>query len=979
MKPVKAPTGFDFFAHPELPGPPVNERDAEKFVVENYEISACARSLGSQQDANFLMTDPHGNTVGVLKVANAVFSTEEIDAQVEAVEWVAERDSALRLPRAIPDRRGQRHAPMSIGQEMLGVARLLTFLPGGAMSQSGYLAPKILAGMGNVTGRVSRALASFEHPGLDRVLQWDPRFASESVDALIGHVAEPAEAHRLAVATATAVNSLQRLDPQLPRQAVHLDIADTNMVGSPGSDGRRHPDGVIDFGDLTKTWAIAELATTVASCLYHAGAEPATILPVVAAFHAIRPLSGDEIEALWPMVIARAAVLLVSDLQQIAIDPGNEYAANTVQRERVILDQALLVPAPVMTGLIRDRLGIAQPQHHPLPKPHRPIIDIDPKSIVRLDFSVESDAANRGAWLDGALAHELADSALSSNALAAATRYAATRADYIAPLHPRSSPTIATGIDFWLREDTELVAPWAGDVVASTGAITLRTDSHELQLTGAEPVPTSGQRVQAGQPWAKAPFGQRIHLALRPTDAPTAPHTVRPEYAPGWLAVTEDPAALLGLEPAPSDGLDVLERRAATFAEVQEHYYDDPPQIERGWRHYLLSTAGRSYLDMVNNVTVLGHAHPGVAAAAARQLERLNTNSRFNYAVVVEFCERLTQLLPDPLDTVFLVNSGSKAGDLALRLAMAATGRRDVVAVGEAYHGWTYATDAVSTSTADNPNALNTRPDWVHTVESPNSFRGKYRGAGASQYAHDAVAAIEDLVQSGRAPAAFIAETVYGSAGGMALPDGYLDAVYTAIRAAGGLTIADEVQVGYGRLGKWFWGFEQQGVVPDIVAIAKATGNGHPVGAVITSKAIAQRFRSQGYFFSSTGGSPLSSAIGIAVLDALKSERLQHYALAVGSHLIARIRKLATKHPLIGTVHGFGLYIGVEMVRDRKTLEPAAEETAAICDRMLELGVIIQPTGERMNILKTKPPLCIDMTAADYFADTLDRVLTEGW
>lgn len=171
---------------------------------------------------------------------------------------------------------------------------------------------------------------------------------------------------------------------------------------------------------------------------------------------------------------------------------------------------------------------------------------------------------------------------------------------------------------------------------------------------------------------------------------------------------------------------------------------------------------------------------------------------------------------------------------------------------------------------------MNTRPDWVHTVESPNSFRGKYRGAGASQYAHDAVAAIEDLVQSGRAPAAFIAETVYGSAGGMALPDGYLDAVYTAIRAAGGLTIADEVQVGYGRLGKWFWGFEQQGVVPDIVAIAKATGNGHPVGAVITSKAIAQRFRSQGYFFSSTGGSPLSSAIGIAVLDALKSERLQH-------------------------------------------------------------------------------------------------------
>ena len=176
---------------------------------------------------------------------------------------------------------------------------------------------------------------------------------------------------------------------------------------------------------------------------------------------------------------------------------------------------------------------------------------------------------------------------------------------------------------------------------------------------------------------------------------------------------------------------DLLARRDASFARVQEHYYARPPQIERGWRHFLMSTAGRSYLDMVNNVTVLGHAHPRVADTAARQLRKLNTNSRFNYEAVVEFSERLAATLPDPLDTVFLVNSGSEASDLALRLAMAATGRRDVVAVREAYHGWTYGTDAVSTSIADNPNALATRPDWVHTVESPNSFRGKYRGADA--------------------------------------------------------------------------------------------------------------------------------------------------------------------------------------------------------------------------------------------------------
>ena len=195
----------------------------------------------------------------------------------------------------------------------------------------------------------------------------------------------------------------------------------------------------------------------------------------------------------------------------------------------------------------------------------------------------------------------------------------------------------------------------------------------------------------------------------------------------------------------------------------------------------------------------------------------------------------------------------------------------------------------------------------------------------------------------------------------------------------GGLAIADEVQVAYGRLGNWFWGFEQQDVVPDIVSVAKSTGNGPPLGAVITSRDIADRYRSQGYFFSSTGGSPLSCAIGITVLDTLRDEGLQQNAATVGAHLKARLQALQDKHPIIGTVHGVGLYLGVEMVRDRDTLEPAVEETAAICNRMLELGVMIQPTGDHMNILKIKPPLCIDAEAADFFVDALDRVLTEGF
>jgi 4-aminobutyrate aminotransferase-like enzyme len=543
----------------------------------------------------------------------------------------------------------------------------------------------------------------------------------------------------------------------------------------------------------------------------------------------------------------------------------------------------------------------------------------------------------------------------------------------------QSSPAVVpTGIALWPGREVTITAPWSGEVERVDNGFVLHSTEHEISVAGVEL--TAAGPVDAGTPLATAAPGQWFAVAAKPVGAPPAPAFTTAELAPGWLALARDPAPLLGL-PAASESADrdLLARRDDSFAKVQEHYYADPPQIERGWRHHLMSTSGRVYLDMVNNVAVLGHAHPRVADAAARQLRRLNTNSRFNYEAVVEYSERLAATLPEQLDTVFLVNSGSEASDLAIRLATAATGRRDVVAVREAYHGWTYGTDAVSTSTADNPNALSTRPDWVHTVESPNSFRGKYRGADVPRYAEDAVRCITDLAAEGRPAAGFICETVYGNAGGMTLPDGYLADVYAAVRAAGGYAIADEVQVGYGRLGEWFWGFHQQQVVPDIVSVAKSTGNGYPLGAVITSRAVADAFSSQGYFFSSTGGSPLSCVIGLTVLDVLADEDLQGNAKRVGTHLKERLLGLRDRHPIIGTVHGMGLYLGVEMVRDPETLEPAPEETTAICNRMLDLGVVIQPTGDHQNILKTKPPLCIDLAGADFYVDTLDRVLTEGW
>ena len=933
--------GFDFFAAGELPALSLPSVEVAAIAAAEWGLDVVLEPLGSQQDQNFLAraAGEPGTVLGVVKVTNPAFTASELTAQDAAAARIAAAWPELRVATTTVGDDGVPRSVTAATSEGPLAMRLLEYLPGGTLTGEQYLSPAVVARMGELAARTSLALAGFTHPGLDRALQWDLRHADRVVALLAPHHPDPAKRQRVADAATSAWVTLASLAPALPRQAVHLDLTDDNVVCRTGR-GIRTPDGIIDFGDVTDSWAVSELAITISSVLHHAGAEPVSVLPAIRAFHELRPLSAAEVAAIWPLVVLRGAVLVVSGEHQVQLDGGtNAYAAAGVAREWRIFERADSMPSAVMTAVFAEALGMpadagvdTEQRAEPSPASFAP--GFEPDRAVRIDTSITADAVDAGAWLDPDLEERLALAALDGGASAAWLERATPRLTATRTLSATSSATVPVGIDVWFSADQELVAP-AGLRLVVDGAIDVT-----------------------------APARTRVRLRLEHLDAAAAPHLVRPEYAAGWLAVTEDPGPWLGMRASASspdasarddsgdDAAALIARRAATLAEVQEHYYDAPPRIERGWREHLVDTSGRAYLDMVNNVTPLGHGHPGVADAVARQLRRLNTNSRFNYAAVVEFSERLTELLPEPLDTVFLVNSGSEAADLAMRVALAATGRRDIVSVAEAYHGWTLGSDAVSTSIADNPYALETRPDWVHVLEAPNSFRGRHRGADASRYAPEAADRIRELSAAGTPPAAFIAETFFGNAGGIPLPDGYLAEVYAAVRASGGLAIADEVQAGYGRLGEWFWGFEQQGVVPDIVAVAKAMGNGYPLGAVITTREIAARFRTQGYFFSSTGGSPASSIAGLAVLDAYRDLGLQQHAAEIGAYLKARLQVLAARHRLIGAVHGLGLYLGVEFVRDRDTLEPATDETRAICDRLLELGVIMQPTGDHQNVLE---------------------------
>lgn len=957
------------------PAPPeIDEAAAARIAREHWGIAATARTLGSHQDRNFLLTPAHGDRL-LLKVANPSVSAAELEAQSAAAALLAER-AGCRAPRAIAATGGA----TAVRLDLDGVrvhARLLEFLEGRTLS--GHLPSRVVEEMGSLAARVALALDGLDAPEAERVHQWDLRYARTVLDELLPHIADDTLRARVTDAAASAWSVIEDLGDRLPVQFIHGDLTDDNVVTA--DPVTRLPDGVIDLGDLNRTWTVGELAITVSSLLHHDGVDLRAAMRAVSAYDRVRPLGDPEVAALWPLVVVRAATLVASAHHVLATDPGNEYAAGNLEHELAILDAATSVPLAVATALVSDATGRAIASLG-LP-PAAPLLPgLDSQDVAVADLTPTSPALDAGRWLEASVEEDVLSGCLDP-ARAAVARFGEARLTRSRPHDPDEPHNVALGAELRFVAAQPVAAPWAGTVIHGAAGVTLRSPAADLVLDGVRAAVPDGEEVAAGDHLGEAE-GRLWVQALAPGSH--APRFAPRSLARAWRTVVADAGPLVPGHPSASvsagpdvDPASLLARRDAVFADVQEHYFAEPPVMVRGWREHLVDADGRVYLDTLNNVTSIGHAHPRLVEAITRQWSLLNTNSRFHYPAVVEFSERLAALLPEPLDTVFLVNSGSEAVDLALRLGQAWSGRTDVLALQEAYHGWTYLSDAVSTSVADNPAALETRPDWVHTLPAPNALRGRHRGPDAGRYAKEAVAEIDRLAAGGAAPGAFIAETLFGNGGGVALPDGYLEAVYAAVRAHGGIAIADEVQVGYGRLGEWFWGFEQQGVVPDVVTVAKAMGNGHPLGAVITTREIAERYRAGGYFFSSAGGSPVSSVVGLTVLDVIRDEQLQENAHDVGGYLKERLEALGQRHPIIGAVHGWGFYLGPELVRDPATWEPATAETAAVCARLRDLGVIAQPTGDHQNILKIKPPMCFSRESADALVAALDRVLTTGW
>ena len=415
----------------------------------------------------------------------------------------------------------------------------------------------------------------------------------------------------------------------------------------------------------------------------------------------------------------------------------------------------------------------------------------------------------------------------------------------------------------------------------------------------------------------------------------------------------------------------LVARRTKALGPAYRLFYETPVHLVRGAGVWLYDKDGNAYLDAYNNVASVGHCHPDVIAATAQQSAIFASHTRYLHDTVLDYAEALLATHAPELSHAMFTCTGSEANDLAFRIARAHTGGTGFIVTENAYHGVTYAIAGMSPS-------LGVGVDLgahIRTIAAPDPLR--LQGDLAAAFAAGVQAAIDDMRRHGIKPAGLILDTIFSSDGIFADPPGFLAPAVAAIRAAGGVFIADEVQAGFGRTGAAMWGYQRHGLIPDIVTMGKPMGNGYPVAGLVVQPSIIAAFGAKARYFNTFGGNAVAAATAMAVLRVVQTEDLQPNARDVGAYFMQGLRDLAKSHPCLGPIRGAGLFIGVEVI-DGDPLTPDAAKTARIVNALRAARVLISSSGPRSNVLKIRPPLVFSRANVDCFLERFATVLIAG-
>ncbi len=998
------------------PRPSFSTVEAQAFLRTRFGIEGELEPLPSERDQNFRVQARDGRML-TFKVMNAAEPLSAIMFQAALLRHLEACAPDLAVPRIVPSTEGEDYALVD-GADGQHALRLVTYLPGVPLAEAART-PGLLGSLGSSLGRLDRALASFGHPGAHRSFDWEIRTAPLS-RARLGAIADP-EQRRLVEFALDGYDAL--VAPALRHLrcgVIHNDANDWNVLVHEG-----RVNGLIDFGDAVHSPVVAEPAVACAYAMLGEASPIEAAARIVSGYHAQYPLQDEEFAVIIPMVMARLAISVTMSAARRAGEADDPYLFVSEKPAWDLLLKLSLMDHRIATGILRkacgleaasgalrvrewlsaNRRNLAALMH---PHPAR-----QAKFVLNLGSPHEPLAAASAAQDHAAADRAYAELAKEHGFTLALGPWGEKRIIYTAPffesaLTSGARRNLHLGLDLFAPAGTEMFTPLAGKVVAA--AINPEPQDYGgLILLEHEPEPglrfwtlwghlahasvrerRIGERLEAGDLVARlGPCAENggwvphVHLQLITVpydDVGIIPGVGEEAFVDVWEDLFPRPYDFAGLTPEAYARTgrtrdELIDRRCERLAPNISMSYSTPLKMVRGEGVWLIDDSGRAYLDCYNNVAHLGHCHPRVVEAIARQAALLNTNTRYLHDNIIAYTEKLARTLPKELDTFFLVCTGSEANDLALRIAHTVTGGAGTLVLDWAYHGHTQALIDVSPYKYKRKGGRG-RPPSTYELPVPEVYRAPVDGTPEEigrHYVDEARRIIGGIPASGRPLAAFIAETIPSVAGQIFLPPGYLKGVHEAVRAAGGIVIADEVQVGFGRVGSSMWAFEEHGVVPDIVTMGKPIGNGHPLAVVAVRRDIARAFANGMEYFNTFGGNPVSCAAGLAVLEALEQERLLDNASEQGSYLVAGMTRLKDKYSCIGDVRGRGLFLGIEIVRDKATKEHAGDLASHIVNRAKERGVLMGTDGPYDNVIKLRPPMIFNRENADLLLEVLDR------
>lgn len=1008
--------------------------EAEKIAADIFGVGGVFRRLPSERDQNYHIRTQDQNEY-VLKIANKSEDREALEFQNQAMIHVNKHKHLFPedmpvCPEICTTRQGEVIDTVSTPEGDRHYVRMLSYLPGKPFAKARPHDDALLKSLGWFMGSLDAALSSFDHPAAHRKFHWDLQEAPTIIQDLAEAIRDR---ENQGMVMGYLNHYLSHTHPKLKllkKSVIHNDGNDYNVLVAPESRWRNRVDGVIDYGDMVYTHTVNELAIACAYGMMRKKDPLSAAKLIVAGYHQAYPLEQVELSVLFDLVLMRLCMSVCHSAHQSRMAPDNAYLQISEKPAWTLLAQLGKIHPRMAEYHFRDACRLPPVPHAEKiigwikEKKDRFVSLVDPApgmdSSMVLDLSVESPLVNGIVIQNGAadMSRAIFGQMRQKGADIGIGCYDEARAIYISDAYRRQSDqmpemrTIHMGIDLHMLPGSGIRAFYEGEVHSfkdnasrydygptiilshETGdGLTFYTLYGHLSQESLKKL-SLGQKISRGEVFAEigdtrvnGGWPPHLHFQII-TDmlGETGNYNgvAPPSQRRVWKALSPDPNLILGIPGSlfPEQGrsrTEILKYRNEHIGKNYSISYNKPLKIVRGRGQYLIDQDGQAYLDGVNNVTHVGHCHPEVVGAGQRQMGVLNTNTRYLHDHIITYSQKLLSKFPEPLGVCFFVCTGSEANELAFRLARTYTGQKDIITVAGAYHGNTNLLVDISPYKHDGPGGRGA-PSWVQTVEMPDGYRGPFKGQGSdigSAYAEDVKKAIDRVTSRDHGVAAFICESVLGCGGQVVLPDNYLKEAFRYVREAGGVCIADEVQVGFGRAGSHFWAFETQDVVPDIVTLGKPIANGHPMAVVVTTPEIAAAFHNGMEYFNTFGGNPVSCAIGMAVLDVIEKEHLQENAQRVGYRLLKGFEKLKENFPLIGDVRGQGLFIGVELVKNRKTLEPAAEEATYIINRLREHGILISTDGPLHNVLKLKPPMVFSEQNADDVVEVLGKILAE--